>query len=118
MIILLVEDNNETRSMFKDLLEDRGHKVSAFAAVEHVIEWKPFGQEDVSSRFDAVITDFNMPGMNGLELLNRIDSWKVPKFMCSACIEEEVPLKAKALGAQFFDKMEFRKILDILSLKA
>lgn len=115
MRVLLVEDNNEIRSMFLDLLMDRGHSVVAVDSAEKGILAVKAG-----SPFHAIVTDFNMPGLSGLgflEILKELDV-TCPKFMCSASIEEEVPLKAKALGAQFFDKMEFRKILDILSLKA
>ena len=60
--ILVVDDEITTVAILKKLLEDSGHKVSTVTngemAIERINEFK----------YDILLTDFNMPGMNGIEL--------------------------------------------------
>jgi excisionase family DNA binding protein len=68
--ILVVDDDETIRSLFKDTLEELGHMVkvseTAPAALELVKE------ED----FDLVFVDLKMPGMDGAELLHQIKMLK------------------------------------------
>ena len=64
--ILLVDDEPTIRLSVGDALEDAGHRVTRAAdgeaAARHISE----------HRFDAVISDIRMPGMDGLTLFRRI----------------------------------------------
>lgn len=66
MAILLVEDNDINQIVAKRLLERRGHTVtgvdSGLAALELLRE----------NTYDCVLMDVEMPGLNGLETLQRL----------------------------------------------
>ncbi|TGD75462.1 EAL domain-containing protein [Mangrovimicrobium sediminis] len=66
--VLYVEDDPVQAMLVKHQLEDKG------VSVEHVA-----GGEEALARlfvahFDVVLTDYYMPGMNGVELMRRIDA--------------------------------------------
>lgn len=60
--VLLVDDSEVTREMFRSLLEGSGYVVSDVGTAEEAIRLLE------STEFDCVVTDIEMPGMNGLEL--------------------------------------------------
>ncbi|MCX6158338.1 MAG: sigma-54 dependent transcriptional regulator [Ignavibacteriota bacterium] len=60
--ILVVDDEVTSIAILRKVLEDAGHKVTTVVDGEKAIEKiKEF-------KFDILLTDFNMPGMNGIEL--------------------------------------------------
>lgn len=64
--VLIVDDQESMREMLSDLLDMMGHKAEAVEggsqALEHLAE----------KTVDLVITDLNMPEMDGMELMKRI----------------------------------------------
>jgi PAS domain S-box-containing protein len=66
--ILLVDDEEDTLTLFRDALEQAGARVRAVssgqAALEVMEEWRP----------DLLVTDLGLPGMDGYELLQAIRS--------------------------------------------
>ena len=66
MKILIVDDNRSLADVISCMLERIGHEVSsAFNGLEGYSEYIQF-------RPDVVITDIQMPGENGFELINHI----------------------------------------------
>jgi len=66
--ILYVDDHEVLARLSCEILEMEGYRaVSAYSALEALDR---FDQE----RFDLVVTDFRMEGMNGLELARRLRS--------------------------------------------
>ena len=64
--ILVVDDEEPVRELLCDILEDEGVEVTLAAnGAEALARFEP-------GKFDAVLTDLGMPGMNGWELLRRI----------------------------------------------
>jgi signal transduction histidine kinase/CheY-like chemotaxis protein len=64
--ILVVDDEAPVRELLCDILEDEGVEVTTAAnGAEALARFEP-------GRFDAVLTDLGMPGMNGWELLRRV----------------------------------------------
>ena len=106
--ILLVEDNNDVLAALRLLLEMDGFKV--FTARD--------GSEGYRSYLDGcpdlVITDLNMPSMDGLELITLIRTdracSKTPIIVISAYQESE---RCKAVGANCY----LRKPYDYDQLK-
>jgi CheY-like chemotaxis protein len=64
--VLLVEDSIVTRKRERDMLSDRSLNVFEAANGKEALEY--LGKQ----QFDVVITDIEMPVMNGLELITRI----------------------------------------------
>ena len=66
--ILVVEDDDATRMVATEVLEQAGHRVksanSGYAALEVVGRFRP----------DLVVMDVSMPGIDGIETMNRIRS--------------------------------------------
>jgi CheY-like chemotaxis protein len=65
-MILLVDDNLCGLKARKSVLEEHGHRVVMSCGGEDALE--RFGRE----KFDLVVTDYKMPGMDGVELISRL----------------------------------------------
>ncbi len=94
--ILIVDDDCHALKFLRDLMLHLGYEVVA----------KPDGLAAFSvvkqgEAVDLVITDYQMPGMNGLELLASLKQTapSIPVIMVSAEPGADIYLKAKALGA-------------------
>ena len=64
--ILVVDDEDTVRSVLYQVLSEEGHSVKSAANAEQALEMM---EKDA---FSLVITDIKMPGMTGLELLEKI----------------------------------------------
>ena len=93
--ILAIDDNDVIRDVLRFTLQDRHDVTLAYNA-----------QEGISlagaSQFDVIITDINMPGMNGIEFIKEIRKKKsyasTPILVLTANLEEPKD-KAKESGA-------------------
>ena len=66
MKILIAEDERITRRSLQRSLESWGHSVDV--AEDGLVAWSLLQEQP----FDAVLTDWQMPGLNGVELVERI----------------------------------------------
>ncbi|HWS56867.1 MAG TPA: ATP-binding protein [Pyrinomonadaceae bacterium] len=73
--ILVVDDEEPVRELLRDILEDEGVEVTLAASGAEALARFEAG------RFDAVLTDLGMPGMNGWELLRLVSE-----------LDQQVPL--------------------------
>jgi CheY-like chemotaxis protein len=64
--VLLVDDNRDGLVVRTLVLEEAGFQVQAVACVNEALDLFS------STRFDVVVTDYRMPGMNGAELIQRL----------------------------------------------
>src|SRR5215472_15045369 len=64
--ILLVDDHPLGLKARRSVLEEQGHRVTMARSGEEALE------EFSRQKFDLVITDYKMPGMDGLELISRL----------------------------------------------
>jgi signal transduction histidine kinase/CheY-like chemotaxis protein len=96
--ILLVDDDAEVRSTLTDLLAGDGHRCREVAGGEEALEWLR------RERFDLLLLDFAMPGMNGaelaaeaLELRPDLKMLFITGFADSEAIDRAVDGRAKVL---------------------
>ena len=100
--ILLVEDDDPMRSMIAQALRQQGYEVTECPDAFH---WMDFciGQRvnDESIRYDLVISDIRMPGMNSLDLLEGLRSSHrhPPTILITAFRDKETHERAADLGA-------------------
>ena len=93
--ILIIEDDEEMRSLLKDFLAEEGVEVDS---VENGSE---AFRKLVRETFDLVITDIRMPGLTGLDILPGIKKLQpeVSIIVITAFGNEEVRLKSLNRGA-------------------
>jgi len=78
--ILVVDDEENIRFLFKEELEEEGYQVevasNGFEAIDKV----------KGTRFDVIVMDIKMPGMDGIQALNEIKNMikEQPVILCSA----------------------------------
>lgn len=84
--ILIIDDNEKVLDIFKQLLLDEGYRVStANNGASGVVLF-------MRQNFDLVITDLNMQGMNGLDVIKWINNViKVPIILMSS---DYLPIEA------------------------
>lgn len=104
--ILLVDDSITTRTMEKNILSKLGYDIET---AENPLE--AFDKMKLS-RFDIIISDIEMPEMDGFEFLEKLKTNEmyhdIPVIMVSSIIAEESRQKAIELGAKkYIVKGEF-----------
>lgn len=97
-VILVVEDEQTFRNFLCEALGDKGYKV--FASENGVDALRFLEQNHV----DLVMSDINMPEMDGFELKQKVDLWKqrpIPFVMMTADSSGERADDASAVGVVF-----------------
>uniref|UniRef100_UPI002FDF470F response regulator n=1 Tax=Noviherbaspirillum sp. TaxID=1926288 RepID=UPI002FDF470F len=64
--ILVVEDNDDARTMLGELLALLGHHVEGVTTAEQALDRLQ------AARFDILLTDLTLPGMDGIELARKV----------------------------------------------
>lgn len=91
--ILIIDDNKDILGIFEQLLLDDGFSVSI--ANNGIAGIELFKRES----FDLVITDINMPGMSGFDVIKRINNIiMVPIILMSSDYLPVDPDDVKRLG--------------------
>jgi len=92
--ILLVDDNSNGLAARRSVLEELGYSISTSASVEEALTL--FERE----AFDLVITDYKLPGMNGVQLIEhlRVKAPELPVILISGFVDA-LGLDEKATGA-------------------
>ena len=93
--VLLVEDDKVQRELLTELLEEEGFSVTSASSGERALDL--FRKE----HYDAVITDVRLPGMSGLELLQKIKELEpsVEIIVITAFSSVDDAVKAIKMGA-------------------
>jgi two-component system chemotaxis sensor kinase CheA len=95
--ILLVDDSAFFRNMLSPVLRAAGYRVTVAADAEEALKTLRSGQE-----FDVLLTDTEMPGMNGFDLARtvRADSHlgDLPIIALSAMISEDALVRGRQVG--------------------
>lgn len=120
--VLLVEDSATMRSLIASTVEEiEGLSVMAVANGFEALKALP------QHLFDLIITDINMPDINGLEIVNFVknhsDYRKIPLIIVSTEQSEEDIQKGLSLGASAYVTKPFKPeelkktVKDVLKLK-
>ena len=96
--ILYLDDDDTLVFLVRRLLERRGYKVTALTDQNEAIE----AVRSQPAGFDLVMTDYNMPGMSGLEVARAVlaISPDLPVALASGYITDELQAEALAAGVR------------------
>ncbi|OGV48987.1 MAG: hypothetical protein A2017_17405 [Lentisphaerae bacterium GWF2_44_16] len=98
--ILVIDDSITVRELERHLLENKGYKVET--AVDGIDGWNALRTDN----YDIVITDIDMPRMNGFELVEKIKSHaklrSIPVMIVSYKDREEDRVKGIDAGADYY----------------
>lgn len=106
--ILVVDDSITTRTLEKNILTKAGYKIEiAINPIEAFEKMK-------NTHFDLIISDLEMPEMDGFEFLNKLKTdemyFEIPFIIVSSKLTEENKKQAKDLGAiDYIVKNEFNQ---------
>lgn len=111
--ILLIDDDAEILEYYRDALASRGYRIQTAAD----------GKEAVSlarwRRFDVIVSDISMPGMDGIQLLRAIreSNLDVPVILATSDPRAETAIRAVEYGAlRYLTKpvapAELRKVVE------
>jgi FixJ family two-component response regulator len=97
-LISIVDDDDSVRESLRGLIRSVGFAAKAFATAEEFLSWQD------SRNTDCLILDMRMPGMNGLELQQRLAAKHsaIPVIFITAHEDEEVRTRALGAGAVDF----------------
>ena len=82
--ILIVEDNPDMQQLYKEFLLSTDFAFTISKSAEEALKFFPIVD------FDLIVTDFDLPGMNGLQMVENIRSINgtIPVIMVSGSIGE------------------------------
>jgi DNA-binding NtrC family response regulator len=98
--VLVVDDNTRARQSMADVLKAAGHEVLACASAMEALK------QLENSSFDVIITDLQMPGMNGLEFIRAIEERKVDSQVVMVTAFASVSSAVEAMRHGAFDYIE------------
>ena len=107
--LLIVEDQEDIRLMMRIALEDQGWDTEQALSGEDAL-----GQVDRIARFDALVVDYKMPGLDGMEVARRLreTGFERPIIICSAYLTPEVEQEARSLGAEPVTKCDLQQVVE------
>ena len=112
--VVLIDDNETARDFIKSLLEDAGFTVIAFEFPKEAL----FYIKEFKNAIDLVVTDFDMPGISGMEVIRAVKEMapELKIIMASGNIAEEEKSEAVGLGAAnvFKKPINIKEFLEFL----
>lgn len=96
--ILYLDDDEALVSLMKRLLERRGYRVSSFVMQEEALA----ALRAAPDAFDVVVTDYNMPGMSGLDVARAVRTIRadLPVAVASGFVDEALRENADKAGVR------------------
>lgn len=94
--ILYLDDDDTLVFLVRRLLERRGYKVSGFTEQQQALDAVRAAPES----FHLLMTDYNMPGMSGIEVARQVRALApaLPVAVASGYISDELQSEAAAAG--------------------
>lgn len=96
--ILYLDDDEALVSLMKRLLERRGYRVSSFVSQEEALA----ALRAAPDAFHVVVTDYNMPGMSGLDVARAVRTIRadLPVAVASGFVDEALRENADQAGVR------------------
>jgi DNA-binding NtrC family response regulator len=111
--ILVVDDEGRQREVYRDILQDEGYDTETAPSGESAL--KLHGQK----RFDLVITDLNLTGMTGVQLLTEIvqaDPWVAVILITGyPSIQSAIEATKKGVYAYLEKPVDRDKLLEVVN---
>ncbi|MBI3995457.1 MAG: response regulator [Nitrospirae bacterium] len=108
--ILVVDDEEVLRNLYQEVLSSEGYEVLCAASGEEGLK------KLQSDRFDLVVTDYRMPGMDGMEFLQRVKIFNVAiqVILLTSHIGPKTALDAMKAGAFWYltKPVDINKLVD------
>ncbi|MFP4053130.1 MAG: chemotaxis protein [Phycisphaerae bacterium] len=125
--IVLAEDSGTIRRMLLDVLKKDGYTnvrdfdngKSAHEQILQIIQQSQQDGRDLSEYLNMVITDIEMPQMDGLtlckEIKTKVGLHAVPVMMFSSMINEQMARRCESVGADaYISKPQFGKLVEMV----
>ena len=108
--ILLVDDEEHIRLLFKEELEEEGYSIGLASNGFDALEVLKTG------RFDLVVLDIKMPGMDGIQTLNEIKKLNKGQhvILCSAYGEFKQDFSSWVSDAYVVKSADMRELKDTI----
>ena len=104
--VLFVDDSTSMREMLKMAMDSAGYDVQT------AVDGKDGLRQAVQQHFDVIITDINMPVMNGIDMVTAIKKLDInkdtPVIMLTTEVDQKIKEKSKAAGAKAWVVKPFR----------
>lgn len=119
--ILLIDDEPALLEIAKTFLQrEKGYKVDVSLSAEEALDILK------RDRFDVIVSDYYMPGMNGIELLKKLKSAgdTTPYILFTGRGREDVAIDALNNGASFYlkkdgdPKSQFAELVNMIETSA
>ena len=97
--ILIIDDDDAVRDSTGALLESYGYEVLLYPSAEEFLEAP-------RTKVSCLLVDHNMPGMKGIDLLERLRGAgdKTPAVIITGCREPVLESRAKTIGVTVLAK--------------
>ena len=96
-LILIVDDEPAVRRTVKAALESAGYECIESESGSAALDWLE------ENKADVIVTDFDMPGMGGLKLLERLTGRAgekaPPVILLTGSVEDKDRVKVREIGA-------------------
>lgn len=99
--VLLAEDDLDLRATLRSVLEQHGYEVLSTSSGSETIAVLSGVSRGAFPRPDVILSDVNMPGLTGLEILRavRFAEWPTPIVLMTAFPDARTYSGAEMLGA-------------------
>ncbi|WP_214847508.1 response regulator [Exiguobacterium sp. s193] len=112
--ILLAEDEDVLRMLVLDTLEDEGY------TIDEATDGDEAYQKIMSQHYDLVLLDYMMPGMTGIEVIEKVrrhpDKQQLKIMMLTAKSQQSDRERAEEIGANYFFSKPFSplELIDVV----
>ena len=100
--VFVADDDREVRETMRDMLEMHGYRTEIFAGGASFLDTYPPG------RSGCLLADARMPGIGGLELIERLNKMQAPLPVIMITAYGDVAMAVKAMKAGAFDFLQSR----------